>query len=171
MSDDATTTQGQEPADTHTAASKGGKLTIDHFPDDAKDYIRRLREEAAGYRNELKDTSGKLREYQDRDKTDQQRQQEAAVALEGRATTAELKLARYEIAADAGLPLKWAARLQGNTAEDLKADAANLKKELNLGDEGEQEEGAGGSGFDGGVRRPVRRPKTMNGLLRQASGR
>jgi hypothetical protein len=169
---DATTTQGQEPGNTQTTTGESaGTRSIDSFPEEAQDYIRRLRQESAGYRNELKGVNTRLKEFEDRDKTDQQRLAEQATTAEGRATAAELKLARYEIAATAGLPLKWAGRLQGNTPEELKTDADNLKKELNLGEGGSEAEGAGGSGFDGGVRRPVTRPKTMNGMLRQAAGR
>lgn len=41
-------------------------------------------------------------------------------------TKALLAAARYEVAADVGLDLKLASRLQGTTAEELKADAAAL---------------------------------------------
>lgn len=43
-----------------------------------------------------------------------------------RAVTAERKLAQYDAAAAAGLPLDMAARLQGNTPEELAADATKL---------------------------------------------
>lgn len=166
---DDTTTPGQEPANTTTSAAgtepSGGSRSIDAFPEEAQDYIRRLRQENAKHRNDLKDRDTRLREFEDRDKTDQQRATEAATTAESRATAAELKLARYDVAAELDLPLKYASRLNGTTKEELTADAKQLMKDLGLS-EGE----AGGSGFGGGVRRPVTRPKTMNQLVRQAAG-
>lgn len=46
--------------------------------------------------------------------------------LRERATTAELKLAKYDVAAQTGLPLDLAMRLQGSTAEELQQDAETL---------------------------------------------
>jgi DsbC/DsbD-like thiol-disulfide interchange protein len=46
--------------------------------------------------------------------------------LRERATTAELKLAKYDVAAQTGLPLDLAMRLQGSTAEELTRDAETL---------------------------------------------
>jgi hypothetical protein len=151
-----------------TTEQSSGARSLDAFPEEAQDYIKRLRAEAAGYRTELKDTKGQLTKFEDEKKTEAEKLAERAEGAEGRVAAAELLAARYEIAAEVGLPLKWAKRLQGSTKEELKKDAEALKGEM--GDAVEAEP-AGGSGFDGGVRRPVNRPKTMNGLIKIASGR
>jgi len=172
MPDGDNTTQGQEPANTTTATTEpnaGSSRSIDSFPEEAQDYIRRLRNEAAGHRNELKDVRAKLQQFEDQNKTEQQKLAERATGAESRLAAAEARALRYEVAAEMGLPLSLAGRLQGTSKEELAADVTALKKELGL--EGADAGGAGGSGFDGGVRRPVTRPKTMNGLLRQAAGR
>lgn len=54
------------------------------------------------------------------------RKNREAKGLRERATTAELKLAKYDVAAQTGLPLDLAMRLQGSTAEELTADAEKL---------------------------------------------
>lgn len=54
------------------------------------------------------------------------RKNREAKGLRERATTAELKLAKYDVAVKVGLPLDLAARLQGSTAEELEADAEKL---------------------------------------------
>jgi len=144
-------------------ASSGGGQSIDAFPAEAQDYIRRLRQENASHRNEVKDER-KRRESLETDG------QQALTAAETRASTLEGKLLRFEVAAEKGLPLKFAARLQGSTKEEMEKDAEELKKEFGLDGTNGSTPGAA-SGFDGGVRRPVNKPKGMNDLIRQAAGR
>lgn len=163
---DGEDTPGQEPEHTQPdapAARPSRRLSLDDMPEEIRDHVRELRKENETRRLKLKD-------YEDRDKSEQQKLEERATTAEGRVTAAELKVARYEVAAEVGLPLKYAARVQGSTKEELEADAKQLMKDFGLAG-GEDEGGAGGSGFDGGVRRPVSRPKTMNGLIKQAAGR
>jgi hypothetical protein len=166
------TQEGQEPETQNGPASSAAPATgggsLDSFPEEAQDYIRRLRQEAAKYRNDLKATTGKLKEFEDRDKTEAQKLADQAAAAERQASESTVKLLRYEVAAATGLPLSLASRLQGSNEAELKADAENLKEQFGLS---ESDGPAGGSGFDGGVRRPVTKPKTMNGIIRQASGR
>lgn len=52
--------------------------------------------------------------------------------LRARAKTAEGKLARYEAAANAGLPIDLAGRLQGETPQELEADAKKLIEQFGL---------------------------------------
>lgn len=173
MPDGENTPQGQEPGHTQTPGDgdgSGSGRSIDAFPEEAQDYIRRLRQENASHRNELKSVRNSLKEFEDRDKTEAEKRAEREAELEKQATSAAAKALRYEVAAEVGLPLNLAGRLQGSTAEELKADAENLKQQFGLAANGD-EPPAGGPGFDGGVRRPVARPKSMNGLIRQAAGR
>lgn len=50
--------------------------------------------------------------------------------LRARATEAEAKLMRYEVASELGLKPSLAARLKGNSVEELKADAEALLQDL-----------------------------------------
>lgn len=170
MPDGDTTTPGQEPTSTTTTPESGSGRSIDAFPEEAQDYIRRLREENAKHRNERKAQDTRLKEFEDAQKTEEQKRAERVSTAEGRATSAESKLAKYEAAAEAGLPLKYAARLQGATKDELLADAKQLAQDFGLTPGEGGEPASGGSGFDGGVRRPVQKPKTMNGVIRSAAG-
>lgn len=68
----------------------------------------------------------KLREYEDRDKTEQQRLEERAAAAETRVQEVELRALRLEVAAEKGLTPAQAKRLVGTTREELEADAEEL---------------------------------------------
>ena len=68
----------------------------------------------------------KLKEYEDRDKTDLQRLEERAAAAERAAAERETQLLRYQVGAAAGLPADLIDRLRGSTEEELVADAAAL---------------------------------------------
>jgi predicted PilT family ATPase len=167
---DGESTQGQEPANTpanESGATPGSSRGIDSFPEEAQDYIRRLRQENASHRTELKGARDKLKEFEDKDKTEAQRLIDRAEAAERVAASSASQLLRYEVAAAKGLPIKYAGRLQGSTKEELEADADALIKDFGLA---ESESPTGRPGFDGGVRRPVKRPKSMNGVIRQAAG-
>jgi len=166
MPDGTETTPGQEPSNAPEAAN--ASRGIDSFPEEAQDYIRRLRQEAAGYRNDLKAVNTSLKEYQDRDKTEQQRLEERAATAEKGLSATQLELQRYKVAAKKGIPLNLAERLRGTTQEELEADADKLKEDFGLAES--ESPNSGRSGFDGGVRRPVNRPKTMNDLIRQKAG-
>src|SRR5687768_5048933 len=68
----------------------------------------------------------KLKEYEDRDKTEQQRLEERAVAAERAATEYETALLRYRVASVKGLPAELVDRLRGGSEEELLADADAL---------------------------------------------
>ena len=101
----------------------------------------------------------KLREFEDRDKTEAQRLADRASEAEAAAAKATARLLRYEVAADKKLPSGWAQRLQGSTKEELEADA----------DLGTQQQRNSPS-YDGGVRKPAVAPTNMNALIRQKAG-
>lgn len=69
-----------------------------------------------------------------------------AQKLRDRAKTAEATIARYEACERAGLPLSMAKRLSGDTAEELDADAGELRKLLRI-------PSAPGAVIDDGIRR------------------
>jgi hypothetical protein len=68
----------------------------------------------------------KLKEFEDRDKTELERLTERAEAAERAAAATEVKALRLEVAAEQGLTPAQAKRLVGETREDLEADAKEL---------------------------------------------
>jgi hypothetical protein len=123
---------------------------ISNLDEDTQKYIRELREEAKNRRLEVSELTSKLTERdtvvsQANTKLDEltQRinaaqeitnkyttlQEEHAQALAASAQT-ELQLARINAARAAELPLDFADRLQGDSPDALKADAAAFKQSL-----------------------------------------
>lgn len=82
---------------------------------------------------QIADLNARLKEFEDAQKTDEERKQEALEereralkdAADARAK-AESKLLRYEVAAAKGIDVKLAGRLTGETREELEADAESL---------------------------------------------
>lgn len=72
------------------------------------------------------DLEARLKEFEDRDKTESTRAIERAEAAEKAAAAAEARALRLEIAAENGLTTAQAKRLVGDTREDLEADAKEL---------------------------------------------
>lgn len=68
----------------------------------------------------------KLKELEDRDKTESQRLGEAADAYQKRAVEAEARALRLEVAAEKGLTPSQAKRLVGDSRDELEADADDL---------------------------------------------
>lgn len=116
-------------------------------------YVRQLRREASGYRSKLADAETRLQAIDDRDKTEQQRLSEKATTLETRASEAELRLLRYEIAAERGLDMAAARFLTGTSREEVEASAAELAKLL-------EPTPKPTAGFDGGARQTAPESKT-----------
>lgn len=109
-------------------------------PDKAYAEIQKLRRENAAARQaekRLAELEAAQREADEKRLADanewktlaEQRAQKLA-ELEVQARDAELKALRVSIAAELGLPAKWADRLKGDTEEALRQDAAELKESL-----------------------------------------
>lgn len=153
---DATQTEptGAEPAEPTPGPEKepekgaGGKDAI--LADLAKERDKRQALEA------------KLAEYEDAQKTEAEKAAERLTTAERTAAEASARALRYEAAAEAGLPLNMAARLRGDTKEELLADAEELK-----GLVGTPGSTFGGSA-DAGVRKAPPQKVSPNDLLRAA---
>jgi hypothetical protein len=94
--------------------------------DRAKAKIEKANREAAALRARLKEAEpllAKAREFEEAQKTAEQRATEALTAAERRAVEAEAKLMRAEVAAEKGLTAAQAKRLVGSTRDELLADA------------------------------------------------
>jgi hypothetical protein len=157
--------QGQEPA--------GGEQPPEgQEPGDGRTYtepyVKQLRRENAQARTRQAELEERLREYEDKDKTELERLTAAATEAERRASESEARLLRYEVAAEHGLDMDAAKFLTGSTREEIELRAEELAKLLT--DKGRPPAGT----FDGGARGPVPEIKSPEeahqDLLRQALG-
>ena len=83
-------------------------------------------------KDQLSEAKGKVREFEDLSKTEQEKLTERASELEKNLTTAQANAARYEIALEKGLTKSQAKRLVGSTREELEADADELLADLGV---------------------------------------
>lgn len=81
--------------------------------------LRKANKEAA-------DTRAKLKELEDRDKTESERLTGRVADLEKQLAESTSRVTRYEVALDKGLTKTQARRLVGDSEEDLLADADDL---------------------------------------------
>lgn len=88
---------------------------------------------ARKHEREAKTNAARLKELEDRDKTETQKLTEERDGLKGNLTAAETKALRFEVALDKGVPKSLAVRLQGSTREEMEADADELMKTLGNG--------------------------------------
>ena len=89
------------------------------IPDEVKRALKKANKEAETLRL-------KLKEYEDRDKTDLQKLQEERDALLAEKTSLALEALRREVADEKGLTPAQARRLVGTTREELEADADDV---------------------------------------------
>jgi hypothetical protein len=160
--------EGQAPNETDANSAPPAEETPTPKTFD-EDYVKGLRREASTLRSRATDAEKRLRALEDRDKTDGEKQAERVTASERRATEAEAKLLRYEVARDRKLDARAAAFLTGTTREELEASADELSSYIS-----EHAKPAAPS-FDGGTREtPAEKQspeKAHNDLLLRAFGR
>jgi hypothetical protein len=115
----------------------------------------------------------KLKEYEDREKTESQRLADDKAAAESAAAdarreadAARLEVTKYQVAREKKLPAEWIDRLRGSSKEELETDADSLLAVLK-----EQEKRRTPPSYDGGVRKPAASPTDMNSLIRRAATR
>lgn len=126
-SDDDT---GQQPADTSKDQDRGDSGQLGDAGKKALDAMKRERNQA---RKELQAAQQRLKEYDDANKSETQRLQEAAEDYKTRLAEAESTLRRRQVAEDRApehatmTQIKAVAkRLQGESDEDLETDADEL---------------------------------------------
>lgn len=86
-------------------------------------------------KNDLTAAKSKVKEFEDLNKSEQEKLTERASELEQNLTTAQANAARYEIALEKGLTKSQAKRLVGSTREELEADAEELLTDLGVDDD------------------------------------
>lgn len=82
-------------------------------------------------KKQIADLQAKLKEYEDRDKSDAEKTAERLAQLEKDTAASRSRADRLEVALDKGLPKTLADRLRGSTREELEADADELLKLVN----------------------------------------
>ena len=160
---------GNAGAGTTAAGSGSGSQTT--FTQEQLDKIvgERLAKERSKYGDydALRTKASEFDKITEAQKTDLQKLEERATKAEGRIPELEVTVLRYQVAAEKGIPLNQAHRLQGATKEDMGKDADELLKVI--------KPGAGGSGgnqdFGGGARGGTATGNTMDDLIRQGAGR
>lgn len=110
------------------------------IPPAVKAALRKANKEAETYRL-------KLKELEDRDKSETDKLKDSLTVAEKRAEDAEARALRLEVAAEKGLTLAQAKRLVGATKEELEADAEELMQSF------------GATGNGGGKPPPAGKPK------------
>lgn len=108
-------TPDPEPAKDSDALGDAGKKALD-----AERREKRAAEKRAS------ELEARLKEFEDRDKTETQKLAERAEAAEKRAAELEAQAIRLEVASEKGLTPAQAKRLVGTTREELEADADEL---------------------------------------------
>ncbi|MFV0315452.1 MAG: hypothetical protein ACK5O2_00625 [Microthrixaceae bacterium] len=98
----------------------------DSLGDSGKKAIDAERKARRDAERRAKDVEAKLKEIEDRDKSDSEKLAEKLTAAEKRADDAERRALRSEVAHEKGLSAAQAKRLSGDTREDLEADADEL---------------------------------------------
>ena len=101
------------------AAQEAPETPKAEVPKEVKDALKKANKEAETLRL-------KLKEYEDRDKTDLQKLQEERDALLAEKNTLTLEQMRREVADEKGLTPAQARRLVGTTREELEADADDV---------------------------------------------
>lgn len=144
MSDqESTSPEGEKPeAEKKTEAEQ--PQTFD------KAYVAELRSEAAQRRVEIQQLREQLEERDEKEKSELEKAQGKATKAEQRAAEAENKLLRFQVATEKELPSAFVSRLQGNTREELEADADALLELVKSRSEQEKT-----PDFDGGAREPA----------------
>lgn len=121
--------KSDDPADGSKAApwERRGE---DFDAEKAKTFITSLQREAEAEREKRRAAEAKVQEHENSKLTDQQRIEKERDDAKSESSTLSLRVAQYEAAEKAGIPLSWAKRLVGNTAEEMEADARSVADQL-----------------------------------------
>lgn len=124
MGEDITTEDAPTPE-----LGDAGKKALEAERDARKAEARKAKEQQA----RADALEARLKEIEDKDKSEAERHAAAATAADERATRAESELLRLKIAIDKGLTPTQAKRLVGTTEEELAADADEFLESIGKG--------------------------------------
>jgi hypothetical protein len=131
MADELTTEAVAEeavPAD-EVVADETAVTETEAKPD--KGELDRLRAALAKANKEAEKNRLRLKEVDDAKLSEIEKAQRDAAEAAQELTNLRRDSLRQKVALDAGLPAKWVGRLQGDSEEDLAADAASILADLN----------------------------------------
>lgn len=117
----------EPPAPTEEAPPEPKGETPERLPDDHP-VVKAL----AKANKEAEQARLKVKEFEDRDLSEQERLTKRSAELQDGLTKAQADAAKFEIALDKGLTKSQAKRLQGSTREELEADADELLADLGV---------------------------------------
>lgn len=123
-----TNQDGQQPDPPATGGDNGDEK----LGESGMNALKNERRTNKALREQLAEANARIKEFEDRDKTDAEKANEKIANLEQTSTRNAAKALRYEIAIDKQLPKALAERLQGSTREELEADADNLLQLVNV---------------------------------------
>lgn len=148
MADDTSETDDEAPD--APDASEEAKETAHRgeIPDSVRQALSKANKEAATLRR-------KLKEFEDRDKSDLERFAERAEKAEKRALDAD----RYQVALSKGLTLTQAKRLVGANLDEFEADAAELLADLGVKPTNKDETSTTTDEVDGEKPTPATKPR------------
>ena len=142
---------GQEPQAPETPAPSGdGKQEPKQFDES---YVKELRGEAAGHRKKVVELSERLEELEARDQSETEKATGRADKAEKRASDAEAKLLRLEVALEKNVPADLIDFLAGSTREEVEQKADALLKHV-----AQPNDDTPPPDFGGGARPPVTPP-------------
>lgn len=150
----ATTPETEATPPTPDSASQPPKTEV---PPEVAAALKKANKEAETLRLKLKD-------IEDRDKSETQRATEEATTAKADAAQARTDYLRLKVGMAKGLPASLAERLKGDNEEEMAADADALLAEL-------KPKATGAGSFDAGVRQTAPAAPDMNTLLRRTAGR
>lgn len=137
---DAATTPGEQ----ETSSSTKPTETVEFWKEKAREQEKRAKANA--------EAATKLQQYEDAQKSAEERATEALTTAEKRASEAEARALRLEVASEKGLTPAQAKRLVGSTREELEADAADLLENFKPPAPGDQGAAAVAADLDLGSR-------------------
>lgn len=131
MADETTTEAVAEEAvqAAEVVADETAATETDTEPD--KGELDRLRAALAKANKEAEKNRLRLKEVDDAKLSEIEKAQRDAADAAQELTNLRRDSLRQKVALDAGLPAKWVGRLQGDSEEDLAADAASILADLN----------------------------------------
>ena len=149
---EATATEAEGQEETTTEGAPKPSETVDYWKKRARENEAKAKANAAA--------AQRLAEFEESQKSEAQKLQEARDAAERRASEAERANLRYRVAVTKQLPPELVDRLRGDTEEEMSADADSLLALVK----------PAAPSYDGGGRTTAGAPADMNALIRRAAG-
>lgn len=112
------------------APAEPDKSATDDLGDAGKKALDAERREKRAAEKRASDLEARLKEFEDRDKTEAQKLAERAEAAEKRAAEIEARALRLEVAHEKGLTPGQAKRLVGSTRDELETDADEILRDF-----------------------------------------